>query len=82
MPLQLISPAGHWQAPAAQTIPLRHAVKQFPQCALFEFKSTHAPLQLVNPGPHMVVQTPPEQTSATAQVVGQVPQCAGLLLRS
>ena len=59
-----------------------HALPQLPQCAAEVAVSMQAPLQLTVPLWHVSAQWPAEQTLPAAQLVWQLPQCAGSLLRA
>jgi hypothetical protein len=73
VPVQSVSPAGHWQLPA-QTLPPVQAMPQAPQWEESVAMSTHTPPQSVFPCGHWQV---PLQILPPVHAVPQIPQLAG-----
>jgi hypothetical protein len=67
---------GHAHAPAMHTAPPVHAMPQPPQLLGSVFVSTQAPVQLVVPAGHIVVQVI-EHTCIAVHIVPHAPQFCG-----
>jgi hypothetical protein len=74
-----VVPAEHAHAPLTHAEPVGQEVLQLPQSNGSLVRSTQAPLQLVSPAPHTVVQAPPEHTWPAAHAAPHEPQFAGSL---
>jgi hypothetical protein len=61
-PLHAASPVGQTHASAVQVWPAAQAMPQLPQSFVSVCRFTQALAQSVSPAPHVVVQTPVEQT--------------------
>src|SRR4051812_25783856 len=85
LPPQILSFAGHTQAPPAQVLPFAHAFPHLPQFNGSDLLSTHLSLQKSATPPSPIAgqaQPPFWQVEGAAQVFPQKPQFASSVLRS
>jgi hypothetical protein len=77
VPEQLVSPLGHWHAPAKHCVPPAHWVPQEPQLFGSDWVSVQPMLHAVRPVEQAAVHTLDEQTCVPMHFVAHAPQLSG-----